>query len=457
MKIKFYDCHCHVFNKDLIDFHILVHIFFSLPDILKKTDDDTDPYKKRTIGSRINSRVVKLKRIIHFLETAFSKTDDDVYVKMKKIYGEEYAVVPLMFDLEYCFIGKRTSTASHLSKNFKYVKNEIFESTVDEFLIRKQNFISNAPHEISALVRKEQSQRTEELKEMEVLHNQVKEKLTYLKDNHLNEFEFTAKLSSSYKKQLKDTIALKEHFPSTVFPFIAIDPRRDGIIETFAKEIFPLQIFTGVKLYTPLGYSPTDDELMKKGGLYDFCEKHQLPITAHHSHYGFATPLQDIEIFGDIYEDGRLIRKHGFIKLSKAFSDGWVQERAEKLNHPLLWRKVLDAYPKLKLNLAHFGAGSVEWRKEVFDMMHTYKNLYSDFARYTSLEDLIFMKETYFDKACPEVKAKFLYGSDFYFDLLYIDSLKDYMNNFLKIFSSEDFTTIAQKNAMNFLNLKGDE
>jgi predicted TIM-barrel fold metal-dependent hydrolase len=456
MKIKYYDCHCHVFNKDLIDFHLLVHIFLSLPDILKKTEEHADRDKKQTIGNKINSRVLKLKRIMHFLEAGFSKTDYDVYAKMKKVYGEEYAIAPLMFDLEYCFIGKRSASVSHLSRNFRSV-NEIFEPSVDEFLVRKQNFINNAPDEISVLLKKERNHRMAELKEMEALHNRVKEKLTYLKDNHLNNFEFTAKLSSSYKKQLQDMIALKENFPSTIFPFIAIDPRREGIIDAFIHEIYPQQVFTGVKLYTPLGYSPTDYDLIKKGGLYDFCEKHQIPITAHHSNVGFATPLQDVEIFGDVYENGQLIPQQGFIKFSKAFSNGWVQERAEKLNHPMLWLKVLNAYPNLKLNLAHFGAGSNEWQNEVFDMMHTYKNLYSDFSRYTSLADLIFMKETYFDKASPLVKAKFLYGSDFYFDLLYVDSLNDYINNFLKVFNYHDFTAIAQKNAMNFLNINGHE
>jgi predicted TIM-barrel fold metal-dependent hydrolase len=436
MKIKYYDCHCHVFNKHVLDFHLLVRIFLSLPDILKKSDDLYDPDKNQTIGDKIKNRINRLKRIINFLKAGFSKTDEDVFAKMKETYGETFAIVPLMFDLEYCFIGKRASCRIIQTPNIKTINSSLISFT-DKFLNLKHNLIKKTPGEPSGPT--------------------TREKKEEVKDTHLNEHNFISRLASSYKKQMHDIIKLKTNFSTAIFPFIAIDPRRQGIIDMFINEIYPQQIFTGVKLYTPLGYSPTDEDLMKKGGLYEFCEKYQIPVTAHFSHVGFATPLQHVEIFGDIYDNGKVVPQHGYLKLSRVFSNGWVQERSEKFNHPELWRKVLNVYPNLKLNLAHFGLDSEKWRETIFDMMETYKNLYTDLSRYTSICDLIYIKRNYFNSACPEVKNKFLYGSDFYFDLLYINSLDHYVSNFMKVFNSEEFTLIAQTNAKKFLNINNDD
>ena len=48
-------------------------------------------------------------------------------------------------------------------------------------------------------------------------------------------------------------------------------------------------------------------------------------------------------------------------------------------------------------------------------------------------------------------KQKILYGSDFYLDLLFIDSFQKYFNNFLQVFNAEEFTQIALTNAKRFL------
>jgi len=105
---------------------------------------------------------------------------------------------------------------------------------------------------------------------------------------------------------------------------------------------------------------------MKPGGLYDFCSKNNIPVTAHNSYSGFATPLEEVEIFGDIYVNNAVTPVHGNVTFSKAFSTGWIQDRAEKLNHPEIWKKVLLNYPNLKLNLAHFGDGNPGWQIKLF-------------------------------------------------------------------------------------------
>ena len=64
-----------------------------------------------------------------------------------------------------------------------------------------------------------------------------------------------------------------------------------------------------------------------------------------------------------------------------------VKERQIYLNHPKLWRKVLEKYPRLRINFAHMGgnkqvalyANELDtgyWTKEILSLVYDYKNAY---------------------------------------------------------------------------------
>jgi len=82
--------------------------------------------------------------------------------------------------------------------------------------------------------------------------------------------------------------------------------------------------FAGVKLYPPLGFDPwpqaSAEEMDKVHYLYAYCSEKAIPMTVHVSDGGFiAVP------------------------------------NSEELTSPRKWQAVLQAYPHLKLNLAHMG------------------------------------------------------------------------------------------------------
>jgi predicted TIM-barrel fold metal-dependent hydrolase len=414
---KYIDCHCHVFNeKENITLWLVIKIILSLPDILAKRVKSSHAHT----FDKIQSKNESLKYILNFLKAGMSNSVDDIFRLMDKVYNGNYKIVPLMFDLEYCFIANRAagkqmpvSIPSDIQIQFEKIINELYQVHTQAFdLLNELNELNKKMRDTSAL---------------------------------------KTAIRSNFDIQLEDISQLKAHFPNEVFPFFAIDPRRTGIIDRFINEISPKDIFAGIKLYTSNGYSPTDDDLMKPGGLYDFCCKNNIPITAHNSYGGFATPLEVVEIFGDVYINNTVKPVHGNVSFIKVFSKGWVQDRATKLNHPEIWKKVLTKYPNLKLNLAHFGYGNPTWQKTLFSMMETYPNLYTDISCWTDINDIINFRTNYFLKASNKVKNKILYGSDFYLDLLFIDSFQHYVNNFLQVFSQGEFTQIAKSNPEKFL------
>ena len=85
-------------------------------------------------------------------------------------------------------------------------------------------------------------------------------------------------------------------------------------------------IFAGIKVYPPLGFDPWPEpgpERDKVDFLFSFCERKDIPLTAHCDDQGFrVVPLEE----------------------------AWTY------TSPARWRKALEAHPGLRLDLAHFGA-----------------------------------------------------------------------------------------------------
>ncbi len=200
-------------------------------------------------------------------------------------------------------------------------------------------------------------------------------------------------MEKPYEEQIGDMRKLVNN-GAPVLPFLALDPRRDGLVNIFeaafsADDELPVPFF-GVKIYPSLGYYPDDERLMP---LYEQCEKHNIPVTAH---CGTATM--------------RAFKKHWFISSYKA----------NRFNDPQNWLKVLKKYKKLRLNLAHFGSSKAwdgrDWRdrqETIIRLMDHYEHVYSDFSfnihDEETFEELVHMLHNN-----NLVKNRTLYGSDFY-------------------------------------------
>jgi predicted TIM-barrel fold metal-dependent hydrolase len=189
-------------------------------------------------------------------------------------------------------------------------------------------------------------------------------------------------------------------FRGLVIPFATLDPRREGAAEEAAYWIGK-RGFRGLKLYPRLGFPPDDPVLMKR--LYPLCVERNIPVMTHCSSGGVT---------------GR--------GLSHAVADRW--------SSPMAWEKVRDAFPDLRVCLAHFGgmqawkdyietgidprdpaAAMGNWQSAIRTMIEgdDWPNLWTDIS-YTLFDFdacipflKIFLQE-------PKLADRVLFGSDFY-------------------------------------------
>jgi uncharacterized protein len=85
------------------------------------------------------------------------------------------------------------------------------------------------------------------------------------------------KVERSIAAQHDELRQLRDDYPELVIPFVAVDPRRPGIVQTTIA-LLEEPGFCGIKLYPPLGYHPDHPAL---GELYAYAAEHDVPILAH--------------------------------------------------------------------------------------------------------------------------------------------------------------------------------
>ncbi len=210
-----------------------------------------------------------------------------------------------------------------------------------------------------------------------------------------------------------------------VTPFLAIDPRRPGILAKMRKLVNPKKgPFFGVKLYPRLGVHPQCKELEP---VYKFCERKNIPITTHASIGGFP------------------------------FSD-WVYE---EWGDPIHFEKVLEKHPKLRINFAHFGHYAVgdscdfRWADAIAGIMKKGYDAYTDLSCYTTENDIMTFNKTVWSKYHDLAKNRTMFGTDF--DILYIANpgdidLKKYFYLFSEFISPDDLDRMRTNNPASFLN-----
>ncbi|WP_047444558.1 amidohydrolase family protein [Alistipes sp. ZOR0009] len=393
------DYHFHAFNKDVLTVRTIYLIIRAL--LNRNNASPTGTQNKST------DFLEELLRIRNFLHIGFQENSIDVFNILLNDYKQKGYVldtaIPLMFDVEYCFIEATSQgetnihdrVISDLKNRFSLLKEE----SNNEDFGAIQNFLNT---------------------------------LNIDGDDVLSFADITTR---SFENQLNDIKSLKTKYPTTIYPFFAVDPRRPNVVQ-MAKNAIESKNFFGIKIYAPNGYSPLDPTLLP---LYDYCQQHSIPITAHHSLGGFASFANSLNIYGKIYRNGAIVDPQNPVQFEKLFSPGWIEDRANTLNHPKLWEQVLLLFPELRLNLAHFGIFSdantikdrYSWTDYVAGLMKTFPNLYTDLSCYTSTDDLKYINNHYLND--PIIGKKILYGSDFYLNMLFIDNFKQYLTNFTNI------------------------
>lgn len=199
-----------------------------------------------------------------------------------------------------------------------------------------------------------------------------------------------------------------------------------GNIETIGSNFF-----AGIKVYPPLGYDPwpeDTEERKKVEKIYDYCCEKKIPVTTHCSDGGFK-----------------------------------VVDKAREFTAPQKWRNVLERYPELKINFAHFAKQQNvlklfprrKWQKALLKMVSDYPNVYTDFScnafddKYYNCLSKIIDKHPDSNK----LKERVLFGTDFMINLMWTDSYNEYLNIFTKTrhFSDDEKKYFCLRNPERFL------
>jgi predicted TIM-barrel fold metal-dependent hydrolase len=462
----------------------------------------------------------------NFLNAFMKMSSDEVFEVLDNYYNKEFVLTPLMMDLEFTDsenLGKIDEVRQRIWKDIALEFINLIRARVNAItslypqLAHKAKALSNDNHFLWREVMKPDR----ELFEKNNFNNQVDE------------------LESLAKKC------------SRVRPFLGLDARRSrkqNLVELIQEKILNEgALFAGIKLYAPTGFSPTDPVLYGANGVYELCQKYQIPITVHCSAEGFSTHANSLRISGLVNLNHKLVlMENEIVRFSIPFFSlrmrNAIKERALILNHPKIWAKVFEKYPNMKLNMAHFGgkeelekyvnyeitlkkltsnefsslvnqAEDAEtreliencfqkkevklkgrtiratylldkkitdenrkklwnalyylgwqdsWSKTILDVVSRYPNAYTDVSCFASgktidgvfsiKESLTAFKENIYDTLSYDVKNKILYGSDFFFVLLFGPTMENYISEFNEVFGDE-FERIASQNPERFLNI----
>jgi predicted TIM-barrel fold metal-dependent hydrolase len=460
------DAHCHVFNKEIVSKRIVFSAITEMNRVIEshpvnesETKDEKQP--------KLKELTAKIHNLNNFFEPIFMSSSTEIAEALDKNYGGRIdCFTPLMFDLTFCFTESYKPSSDEMQiQNSKHDEKlqqafEELKENLKEHLGSFKSYLLKIATEGHPLFDRFCSwfPGNSLLHQIGELDTEIATLYKYL--DLISEHNQKAKNEdASFDLQVKMLLELQHKYPQRIFPFFAVDPRRDGILEEAKNYVVNGTPFLGIKLYTPNGYSPTDPLLFgtNKGDdcLYKFCEDNQIPITAHCSAKGFATFAMKTQVKGKVYIDNTLVdadcSKHVVFKNDFHESASLaIAERANVLNHPKLWEVVLERYPNLYLNLAHFGVGDPERTNGIFKLMQTYKNLYTDLSCISDPATLekILVK---YNSADEYVKSKFLFGSDYFLVLIFTNDFKTYYDTYVSVFGQEIFDKLSITNTNRFL------
>ncbi|MGA6121632.1 amidohydrolase family protein [Sphingobacterium anhuiense] len=270
-------------------------------------------------------------------------------------------------------------------------------------------------------------------------------------------------VKKSYFKQIEEYNDMAVQKP--ILPFLAVDPRRindsdpkQNLFELFIKAFDRKQagFFFGIKLYPSLGFSPSDYRLRP---IYEICQEFQIPIVTHCGGELVSTFDERVEIYEDFLPN---------ITLAPGKNR---KEKAFYLNDPLRWKVVLDQYPHLKINFAHFGSEECFKSKDlngegiedklqydqrpqtIIELMKASKGVYTDFSFALTSPD-IYSNFWEILKSNPIVQERLMFGTDFWVVLFNKgEKFLEHQKHFVDLFKYDDllFNKIFKDNADRYL------
>ena len=432
------DAHCHLFN-----------VFFLTSEIAEILWDKLwGNYPHKTEALRAEGRVslkdirswfdALIKQISQVAHSSFGSYEDNFRLLTSAYQqtfrtDEKLIVYPLMMDIHY-MIAEPCSMplgASSPDREGPFVEDpqQTFDELFDELkkaVMQRRN--ETLPIQMGAM----QSlslplQYIEVEKELDDIYKGI----TSLPNQGLKaSISDGVELSKGFEKQIWELMKLRNAHPESVFPFLAVDPRRIGIMDviTKGKHFLPKEAplvgkngpFFGIKLYPRLGYKPMDVETLCPG-LYKWCQDNDIPITFHCSKTGFPPmPKWKYDDFGD----------------------------------PDNWNDILGTYPGLRIDFAHFGNNGATWPDKIIKLMkRPGNNVFTDLACYTNQNELLNVKTMLEENQV--LRDRLMFGTD-YDVMLFIDfiNLQKYFEQFKTIFSDDEMDAMSREAPRLFLNME---
>lgn len=239
-------------------------------------------------------------------------------------------------------------------------------------------------------------------------------------------------------KQINVMSAIAAHPPAgrAVHAWVSFCPWRQ-IVEPeqamLVQNAVLKQGMLGIKLYPVMGFYPIGNEPAAANGeqypcnleaipnfgrklddalrdMYQFCSDNDVPILTHCSHSEYPY----------LYKCGGSVDNTVDLGLRAAPAGHWGG-----------WERVLQEYPKLRINIGHGGGlwdlaknpdhppTAPLWTPKVFDLIAKYENAYADISDFSSIYDQDQASDTYilqrvkeFLDQAPNSRNKIMYGTD---------------------------------------------
>ena len=435
--MKHYDCHCHVFNFLTIGWRAVIQSLDGIaalkPETKLKAVSEKETAKER---KRLLTNIKQYVRVARTLKASSRRLAIrlDNHYKRNGNFGKDVALFPLMFD------GDHLLKASDVGAALDVLR--FIEKTKSDFDAEQRSISAMA--DATGL-------------ELELAGNLKELKAHFAELESLNTRRGKERRQDGFARQLEELREIKNmrRFRNRVFPFLGVDPRRPDI-KQYLRQVGKGKFFAGVKIYAPNGFSPTDPVLYGPDSVFEFCSKNNIPVIAHASYGGFATPVMRVDVNGYVMSpnSNTPVEHKGAYHFKSGLANGFkvmVKERARALNHPLIWRKALEKYCNLILVMGHFGNGSDEWKQEIAGLMNDFPNVYTDISCMSEKEELTAVK-TFMDND-HVVRDKVLYGSDFFLEAFFNPSFKAYVDSIRNVLDSKLLKKISTENPAAFRRL----
>jgi predicted TIM-barrel fold metal-dependent hydrolase len=222
-----------------------------------------------------------------------------------------------------------------------------------------------------------------------------------------------------YITQVMQMLALKKKYGNLkIFTHFNPNTANAGNIFEYCFSDKGPVLADGVKLYPPMD-SPVDH--IRLLPVYTACEARCIPITTHCSKGGISAPTFWASLFKGYMAD------------------------------PKYWEPILEKFPLLKINFAHFGGGVTSWEKTIINLMKKYPNVYTDTSGSCGIDCRMKSYKYWLNKE-PILADRLLYGSDYFITDILDRSVQSCMTRIKRFIGEDTFKKISEVNPVKFLS-----